>query len=135
MWRRKLPVPKFRESESLRQKEAPRHRPKEESDGGSRSNRAKPLSRLKADQAEAEIFSNAKTTTKRPKSRVEILTQPRDENNLAQYYSSVGKVLRKAGVTFKDLLQGYQRKGEPDDDTTTVGQTRGKPDRDDDLHS
>ena len=122
------------EALSLRQKEAPRHRPKEESDAPGRERGTGAFkSRLKADQAEAEIFSNAKTTTKRPKSRVEILTQPRDDNNLAEHYGQIGKVLRQAGITLADLVRDYyENKQQQKDDTTPEGQTTGELSRDDD---
>jgi hypothetical protein len=111
------------EALSLRQKEAPRHRPKEESDE---------LWRLKAHLAEAEMVSRGKPTPQRPKTRVEILTQPRDDNNLPQYYRQIGKVLQDAGVTLKDMLHGLPLRGKPDDDTVMADQARGKADGGDD---
>ena len=38
-------------------------------------------------------------TPPRPKTRLEILTQPREDNNLPQSYRQVGEVLRQAGVS------------------------------------
>ena len=55
----------------------------------------------------------------RPKSRVDVLTQPRDDENSPQYYSNIGKILRKAGVTINDLIQGYPKKGEPNEQQQT----------------
>lgn len=112
-----------------------------------------PRRRTRRIQSEYDIFRNepqvikpdsgrslSPATTKRPKSRVEILTQPRDDNNLAEHYGQIGKVLRQAGITLDDLVRDYyQNKGveqQPkDDDTTPEGQTTGELSRDDDDQS
>ena len=92
------------EALALREKEAPRHLPK-----------ARP----------------PEPPLERQKTRVEILTQPKDDTNLAQHYGDIGKVLRQAGVTLKHLLQGYQMKGEQDEQQPTnnpaTGSDGGEP--------
>ena len=79
------------------------------------------------------------STKRRPKSRVEILTQARDDNNLAEHYGQIGKVLRQAGITLADLVRDYyQDKGveqQQKDGTTPEGQTTGELSRDDDDQS
>ncbi len=73
------------------------------------------------------------STKRRPKSRVEILTQARDDNNLAEHYGQIGKVLRQAGITLADLVRDYyENKQQQKDDTTPEGQTTGELSRDDD---
>ena len=109
-----------------------------------------PRRRTRRIQSEYDIFRNEPqvikadsgrslppVTNKRPKSRVDILTQPRDDNNLAEYYGQIGKVLRQAGIRWFGpwlLSKGVEQQPK-DDDTTQEGQTTGELSRDDDLHS